>query len=647
VFSKIVYGAWRNGEPGMIFLDEVNRNSPVLHVGRITATNPCGEQPLLPNESCNLGSIDLSKFVTGAYATGVAPAIPSLSPAILSPSPAILGPSKDGGPHDADRPQIDWARLGQMVRLTVHSLDNVIDANKYAVPAIQDMTFHTRKIGLGVMGFADMLVQMGVPYDSAEGTELGRKLMRFIKDEADRASADLAKQRGPYPAWEGGEPQKRGDTPMRNACRLTVAPTGTISMIAGCSSGIEPVFSLAFRKHNILEGQTLYYADRNFDRVARARGFFGDELMEYLADGGSLQDREDVPEDVRRLFHVASDISPENHVLMQAAFQESTDSGISKTINFPNSATVEDVERAYLLAWQKRCKGITVYRAGSREKEVLTTGHATRAEPAEGSQARAAEVDTVAEAQAAAALREPFDRLRATPQGPQAEEPQEAQAEVGEFIPQYVTPRERPHTIQGVTRRMRTGHGNMYVTVNVDEHGQPFEVFATAGKAGSCDSALTEAVTRLMSLALRSGVDPEEIVRQLRGITCHPNWDQGVLINSGPDAIAIVLNRQVQARAPSPEKLQPGEHGQLSMLGRPTAKELGRPTATSVPVIDAPSRNPEAVGQVEGRRSGRATGKVAASSTTPGFNGLCPDCSAPLAHEEGCLKCYSCGFSRC
>ena len=290
VFEKIVQGAWGNGEPGMIFLDEVNRNSPVLHVGRITATNPCGEQPLLPNESCNLGSIDLSKFVIGEHATGVL--------------------TNGVSPNNGASPQIDWARVGRTVRTAVHMLDNVIDANQYAVDPIRDMTFHTRKIGLGVMGFADMLIQLGIPYDSGIGIEIGREMMRFIMVQADAASAELAKTRGPYPAWQDGEPKKRGETPMRNACRLTVAPTGTISMIAGCSSGIEPIFSLAFRKHNILEGQTLYYVDRNFERVARERGFYSEELMEYLSDGGSLLARKDVPDDVKQLFHVSADISP-------------------------------------------------------------------------------------------------------------------------------------------------------------------------------------------------------------------------------------------------------------------------------------------------------------------------------------------------
>ena len=563
VFEKIVRGAWRNGEPGMIFLDEVNRNSPVLHVGRITATNPCGEQPLLPNESCNLGSIDLSKFVIGEFASGV----------------STNGHSPDNGAA----PQIDWARIGHTVRTSVHMLDNVIDANQYAVDPIRDMTFHTRKIGLGVMGFADMLVQLGIPYDSEKGIETGREMMRFIMVQADAASAELAKTRGPYPAWHDGEPKRRGEAPMRNACRLTVAPTGTISMIAGCSSGIEPLFSLAFRKHNILEGQTLYYVDRNFERVARERGFYSEELMGYLSDGGSLLTREDVPDDVKRLFHVSADISPEYHVLMQAAFQATTDAGISKTINFPNSATVKDVENAYMLAWRERCKGITVYRAGSREKEVLTTGH---------------------------------DDSKST---------DEAAADNGQVaIPQYVIERERPAKLSGTTRRVRTGRGNVYVTVNMSEDGRPFEVFAAHGKAGGNDAAMAEAVSRMVSLSLRSAVDPKDVVTQLRGITDMPAWDQGQLIRSVPDAIALVLD-EVIAESESMRTPLPDDSGQLTMLERPTSRELGMPSAQPVDLISPPVRD---------------MAEILAAS-------MCPDCQSPLAHEEGCVKCHLCGFSQC
>jgi len=554
VFSKIVYGAWRNGEPGMIFLDEVNRNSPVIHLGRITATNPCGEQPLLPNESCNLGSIDVAKFLE----------------------------SNEAGMMD-----LNWDRLGETVRSATRMLDNVIDANKYAVEAIETMTQSTRKLGLGLMGFADMLVQLGIPYDTEEAVELGRKLMAFIRDHADQESIAMAEERGAFPAWHDSEAAKRGDKPYRNACRLTVAPTGTISMIAGASSGIEPIFALAFRKQNILEGKTLFYVDKNFERISKERGFYSEELLSHLSDGGSLQNRDDVPEDIKRLFHVASDISPRDHVLMQAAFQESTDAGISKTINFPNEATVDDVEDAYLLAWETHCKGITVYRAGSREKEVLTTGTTDNAQT------------------------------------------DDAEDENTIVIPQYITPAERPSTLNGITRRVRTGRGNLFVTVNMASDGRPFEVFATHGKAGGNDAAMAEAVSRMASLSLRSGIDPVDVAEQLRGITDVPAWDEGEMIRSVPDAIASVLDR-INAEAtqlPEQDELSDAESSQAGMFNRPSPRELGMPTAQAVPVMGQEQKVTVPVGAMTGE--------------------LCPECSSTVAHVEGCLKCFSCGYSKC
>jgi ribonucleoside-diphosphate reductase alpha chain len=555
VFSKIVYGAWRNGEPGMIFLDEVNRNSPVLHLGRITATNPCGEQPLLPNESCNLGSIDVAKFLE----------------------------SDESGMTD-----LNWDRLGETVRTATRMLDNVIDANKYAVEAIETMTQSTRKLGLGLMGFADMLVQLGIPYDTEEAVELGRKLMAFIRDNADQESMAMAEERGAFPAWHDSEAAKRGDKPYRNACRLTVAPTGTISMIANASSGIEPIFALAFRKQNILEGKTLFYVDKNFERISKERGFFSEDLLEHLSDGGSLQDRDDVPDDIKRLFHVASDISPRDHVMMQAAFQEATDAGISKTVNFPNEATVEDVEDAYLLAWETHCKGITVYRAGSREKEVLTTGttESQQSEPAA----------SVFESQG---------------------------------IPQYITPAERPAMLNGITRRVRTGRGNLFVTVNMSSDNRPFEVFATHGKAGGNDAAMAEAVSRMASLSLRSGIDPVDVSEQLRGITDVPAWDEGEMIRSVPDAIASVLDRinNEASAMPTQEQLGEAESSQAGMFNRPSPVEIGLPTAHAVPMMGQEQKVAVPVGAMTGE--------------------LCPECSSTVAHVEGCLKCFSCGYSKC
>ena len=342
VFDKMVYGAWRNGEPGMIFLDEVNKDNHVTsEYGDMIATNPCGEQPLLGNESCNLGSINLANFVN----------------------------------HKEVKPYIKWDELKNTITTATRFLDNVIDANKYATPEIEKMTKATRKIGIGIMGFADMLTQLRVSYDSKQGRKIGSDIRRCLKTHADQASKDLAEERGTFPAWDNSDYDE--DTKYRNACRLTVAPTGTISMFADASSGVEPLFSLAYRKMNILEGETLYYVNKYFEQDAKEMGFYSDELMEYLSDGGSLKDRTEVPDEIKEIYTTAPEISPEAHVGMQAAFQEHCDSGISKTINFANDATIEDVHTTYMLAWKTKCKGITVYRAGSRDKEVLVTAHKT------------------------------------------------------------------------------------------------------------------------------------------------------------------------------------------------------------------------------------------------------------------------------
>jgi len=350
VFSKIVHGAWRNGEPGMIFLDAVNEDNHVSEqYGKMIATNPCGEQPLLGNESCNLGSINLANFVE----------------------------SKPDAAHW--KTGVDWNRLGVVVKSATRFLDNVIDANHYATRDIEVMTKSTRKIGLGIMGFADLLTQLRIGYHTKLGREVGGEIMGFIKDVADSESKSLSDERGVFPAW-GKSDYAPSQTKFRNACRMTVAPTGTISMLADTSSGVEPLFALAWRKTNILEGETLYYVNKYFEKDARNHEFYSDELMEHISNGGSIQDRPDVPQWAKDVYVTSSEISPEAHVLMQSAFQESCDSGISKTINFPNSATIEDVYAAYMIAWQSKCKGITVYRSGSREKEVLVKAEASEDE---------------------------------------------------------------------------------------------------------------------------------------------------------------------------------------------------------------------------------------------------------------------------
>ena len=347
VFNKMVYGAWRNGEPGMVFLDAINKDNKVIpEYGRMIATNPCGEQPLLGNESCNLGSINLANFFKSTDLSD-------------STEPALDW-----------KMNVDWVKLDKTTRLATRFLDNVIDANHYATPEIEEMTKATRKIGLGIMGFADLLIQLRIGYDTELGRVIGNYIMGFIRDIADNESMRLAQSRGVFPAW-GDSDYAKSDRKLRNACRLTVAPTGTISMLADTSSGIEPTFALAWKKMNILEGETLYYVNKYFERDARAFDFYSEDLMEYISGGGSLKDRDDVPEWVKEVYTVAGDITPEAHVLMQAAFQQHCDSGISKTINFSNDASIEDVYTAYILAWEEGCKGITVYRSGSREKEVL------------------------------------------------------------------------------------------------------------------------------------------------------------------------------------------------------------------------------------------------------------------------------------
>ena len=351
VFKQMIEGAWRNGEPGMVFLDKINQDNHVTKIyGEMTATNPCGEQPLLGNESCNLGSINLAQFFIN---TDIQTA------------------------EEPWKAQIDWNRLEKVTKLATRVLDNVIYANHYATPEIEEMTKATRKIGLGVMGFADLLIQLRVAYNSQKARLIGDEIIMNIREWSDQASLELGVIRGTFPAWDESDYDSISEA-YRNHCRLTVAPTGTISMIADTSSGIEPTFALAWKKQNILEGQTLNYVNKYFERDAREQGFYSEGLMGFLADGNSLQDvpeHYDVPIWAKNLYTTAPDISPQDHVLMQATFQKFVDSGISKTINFANSATMDDVEDSYMLAWAEGCKGITVYRAGSRDKEVLVKGN--------------------------------------------------------------------------------------------------------------------------------------------------------------------------------------------------------------------------------------------------------------------------------
>jgi len=455
VFDRIIDLAWTNGEPGIIFLDRLNRDNPTPLVGEIEATNPCGEQPLLPYESCNLGSINLARMVT-----------------------------EDG--------QVNWDRLAEVVDLGTRFLDNVIEVNKYPIEEIDVMTRANRKIGLGVMGWADMLILLGIPYDSAAAIELGDRVMKFITDKSRMSSQVLARERGPFPNFEGSIFD--GGEPVRNATCTTIAPTGTISIISNTSSGIEPLFAVSYVRQ-VLDNDVLVEVHPLFEKIAIERGFYSKELMQKIAEQGTIQDMDEIPEDIRDIFVTSHDITPEDHIRMQAAFQNHTDNAVSKTVNFCNTATRDDVATVYRLAYQSGCKGVTIYRDGSRDMQVLS----------------------VVKSDA-----KPEDNV-----------PHETAKKR--------VKRDRPRALTGSTYQMQTGCGPLYVTINEDGAGV-FELFTTMGKAGGCASSQCEAIGRLVSLAWRSGIQARQAVKQMIGITCHkPAGFGDNRITSCADAVAKAI----------------------------------------------------------------------------------------------------------
>jgi ribonucleoside-diphosphate reductase alpha chain len=490
VLALIAKQAHSTGDPGVIFLDTINSANPTPEIGQIEATNPCGEAVLLNWESCILGSINLVSIV--------------------------------------QERSIDWSKLRETVRLAVRFLDNVIDVNKYPLPEIERMTKGNRKTGLGVMGFADMLYKLGIPYDSQEALNLAEQIMRKISETAREESEKLAIEKRPFPNFQKSVYHKHGARALRNATRTTIAPTGTISLIAGVSSGIEPNFSLVYRRR--IGNERVIITNPVFEQVAKERGFFSPELLEEILAKGSIKDIKGIPDDVKRLFVTALEIPPEWHVRMQAAFQKHTDNAVSKTVNLPRNSTVEDVKNIFLMAWKLGCKGITVYRDGSRADQVLTTGA----------------------------------RLAIA-----------------------VQPRQRPEKTQGITKKVRVGCGNLYITVNKDREGL-CEVFTNVGRGGGCP-AQAEATSRLSSIALRAGVTPEAIVEQLRGIRC----------------MSTIVGKN--------------KHG-FDVLSCPDA--IGR-------TIEEFLKGAEVV-------------------TEELFHEHCPECGSELEHEGGrCVICRSCGFSRC
>src|SRR3989449_256795 len=455
---KIAECAWRNGEPGLFFIDQANRTNPTPHYAMIEATNPCGEQPLLPYESCNLGSINLENHLT----------------------------------HTADgRYEIDWAHLERSIRTSVHFLDNVIDMNKYPIAAIEKCTKDNRKMGLGVMGFARMLFKRGAQYDSEAGVQRGEQVMKFIAEVGYDESRRMAEKRGVYPSWKGSRHEARGQR-VRNSYVTTVAPTGTISMIADTSGGCEPEFSLIWFK-NVMDGEHLPYVLDLFIETAKREGFWQEGLLDkILANHGSARGIPEIPERWQQVFATAHDIAPEWHVRMQAAFQNYTDSGVSKTINMPDTATADDVMAAYLMAYELGCKGITVYRDGSREEQVMNVGVSAKEKAAPAAAAPSATTRITAD--------KVMEQLVA--------------AHAPGALPAKL---ERPTRVSGETIAINTSYGKMYLTINSLD-GQPFETFATVAKAGGMIQADLECVCRLISLALRYRIPMHEITRQLIGI---------------------------------------------------------------------------------------------------------------------------------
>ena len=582
IFAMIVHGAWLTGEPGTFFIDRANEYNPVPALGAYEATNPCGEQPLLPYDVCNLGSINLGQFV-----------------------------KPDARPGDANE-GIDWDALATVVHLSTHFLDNVIDANVYPLPEIHDLAQNIRRIGLGVMGWADMLVRLGIAYDSPEGVALGRHVMAFVNEQARVESERLAVTRGVFPAWErsiwgpDAKAAKRVDgervRPMRKLrnCNLTtVAPTGTISIFAGCSGGIEPLFAVAFMRNQA--GALMPDVNPDFVRLAKAGGWHSDELMERIATEGHIH-FDEVPLDVQRTFRTAHDITPAWHVRMQAAFQEHTDSAISKTTNFPREATEEDVREIYELAYSLNCKGVTVYRDGSREGQVLSTGKTAQA--GEAVARIAAEVSELEHHLADA--REEAHNLRLEVERLKGER-QERDVEAGAARHK----RQRPAALRGYTMKMNSPLGDLYVTINEDERGRPFEVFCTLGKAGGAAMADAEAMGRLMSLALRSGIPITQVKEQVRGISCDRAVGLGPnKVLSVPDAVGQAIERYLEEKE--------GIQEALALTVGPTrgdAQPLAAPIFGGAEIFDM---------------------------------GTCPECgTGHLAFEEGCKKCHVCGYSEC
>ncbi len=544
VFEKMIYQAWKNGEPGMVFLDIINKFNPTPNIGEIESTNPCGEQPLLPYESCNLGSINLSNMVTDK--------------------------------------KINWDLLEQTTKDSVWFLDNVIDMNKFPIPEIEKQTKGNRKIGLGVMGWADMLIKLNIKYNSKEAIKLAEKIMKFINEAGINKSVELAEKRGTFPNWKSSLWDKKGIA-LRNATITTIAPTGTISIIAGASSGIEPLFALGYlRKISLGEFVEIHPL---FEETAKQRGFYSEELMNRIIKEGTLKNIDEIPDDIKNIFITTMDVSTEWHIKTQAAFQKYVDNAVSKTINMPSTSTIEDVKKAYLLAYDLGCKGITVYRDKSRQEQVLNIGNKETSIP---------ETNT------------PISQTS--------------------IVKNVLEPRKRPAYTHGVTIKVKTGCGNMYVTINEDEKGL-CEVFAQLGKTGGCPASQTEAIARLVSLSLRSNIDAKSIIRELRGIRCpSPFRMKEGWVLSCPDAIGIALETYLNE-----------------------FQKNGNSDSLKVKKIDLNISNNSVEQFIKSskelkKENSKENGFSQITETTPS---ICPECGSTMVFAEGCAICPICGFSKC
>lgn len=557
IWDKVVEHAWRTGEPGVVFIDRVNDRNPIKNVGLIEATNPCGEQPLHPYDSCNLGSINLG---------------------------ILVKQGSDG------KPVFDWDEYKAIIHTTTRFLDNVIEANRYPLPQIDNMSKTTRRIGLGVMGFADALFKLGLSYNSVEGCDFGEEVMRVLNDESHLASEHLAEERGVFPAWEGSDWQAAGRR-LRNSYTTTVAPTGTISILADCSGGIEPMFSLAFLRQVMKDSRgvptVMKEVNYVFEQKARQQGFWSDALVERIAEQGTLQGLGGVPEEVKRVFVTARDITPDWHMRMQAAFQRHCDSSISKTINFPHEATVEDVRSIFELAIDLDVKGVTVYRDGCRDVQPMALKGSSEKHKS---------------AAAPAAPIAPMDMPVIDAKGD-------------------LRPVKLPEIMSCLRVRQMTPFGNMHVKVSVDPlSGREREVFAQLGKGGDVANSDLEAICRILSLWLRCNGRLDLALKQLEGIGSSlsvPTKD-GRIMSLG-DGLAKALQRYLDAKH---------AHGLNALLLGTAPQNLERTDLYAVEDLAA------------------ARAKAAPRNVAQ-YKIKCPACSGELAFQEGCVKCHGCGFSQC